>query len=238
MILERIPESRYSRVLRAWEGEAVAILAGGSSLTLKQFEITERAHAEGRLRVIAINDSYLRAPYADVHYAADAKWHAWHNAGIDKPAIGLTAAEVREKWAAFKGQKCALQGCGEPGNEVHLLKNAAHPYNPAIGDISKDPTKLYPGRNSGFQAINLALLAGAKTLLLLGYDAKKPDTGASHWHGEHPKENTPPVYEEMRRVFSKAERELVSMARIINCSPTSELGFEKIPLELAVQEAL
>lgn len=41
------------------------------------------------------------------------------------------------------------------------------------------------GGNSGYQAINLAFLFGAKRIILLGYDMQKTD-GKSHWHGDHP----------------------------------------------------
>lgn len=40
-------------------------------------------------------------------------------------------------------------------------------------------------RNSGAAAISLAVLAGAKRVVLLGYDCQH--TGArTHWHGDHP----------------------------------------------------
>ena len=51
-----------------------------------------------------MNDSYLLAPWADIHYASDPRWHAWHTAGVPKPALGLTAEDVRERWAACREQ--------------------------------------------------------------------------------------------------------------------------------------
>lgn len=40
------------------------------------------------------------------------------------------------------------------------------------------------GGNSGYQAIGLAALFGAKRILLLGYDMQRTD-GQAHWHGVH-----------------------------------------------------
>lgn len=44
---------------------------------------------------------------------------------------------------------------------------------------------IHFGGNSGYQAINLAYLMGAASVVLLGYDMGKTG-GQSHWHGDHP----------------------------------------------------
>ena len=41
------------------------------------------------------------------------------------------------------------------------------------------------GGSSGYQAINLAFLWGAKRIVLLGFDCKPVD-GKDHWFGQHP----------------------------------------------------
>lgn len=40
------------------------------------------------------------------------------------------------------------------------------------------------GSHSGYQAINLAYLWGAKRIILLGYDCRSID-GKAHWFGQH-----------------------------------------------------
>lgn len=45
--------------------------------------------------------------------------------------------------------------------------------------------RVHFGGNSGFQAINLAFLWGAKRIVLLGFDCK-PVGGKAHWFGQHP----------------------------------------------------
>lgn len=238
MILERIRGERFSRVLRLWDGMTVALLGGGPSLTPEQFALVGEARKADRVRVIAINDSYLLAPWADLHYAADAKWHAWHRAGIDKPALRLSAAEVRGRWLAFAGEKCAIQASGglTVDESVHVLRNRDFPRH---GDaLSRDPGALATGRNSGFQALNLAILAGATKVLLLGYDAKSGADGAPHWHGDHPNPSPPAAYAEFKRAFSAAQRDIEDLGvRVVNCSMASAIDtFEKVPLELALEE--
>lgn len=52
--------------------------------------------------------------------------------------------------------------------------------------LSADPTLIHQGQNSGYQAISLAALFGARRILLLGFDFQRT-SGKSHWHGDHPR---------------------------------------------------
>lgn len=52
--------------------------------------------------------------------------------------------------------------------------------------LSKDPTMIHTGRNSGTQAVALAHLFGARRIVLLGFDMAATN-GRAHWHGDHPK---------------------------------------------------
>lgn len=45
---------------------------------------------------------------------------------------------------------------------------------------------MHYGGNSGYQAINLAYLMGAGSILLLGYDMSVGDDGKRHFFGDHP----------------------------------------------------
>jgi hypothetical protein len=45
---------------------------------------------------------------------------------------------------------------------------------------------IHTGRNSGYQALSLAYVFGAKRVLLLGFDFQRTG-GKSHWHGDHPR---------------------------------------------------
>lgn len=234
MILQRITGERFSEVVPNWNGAMVVLLGGGPSLTKEQVRLVEVAHKQERVKCIAVNDSYLLAPWADAHYAADHKWHGWHSAGIAKPSLGLTAEQVRERWAAFAGQKCSIQTGKSIDEAVHVLRNPVFP-NHSYG-LSLDRKCLVSGRCSGFQALNLAILAGARSPVLLGYDAKEWDP-KKHWHEGHPSPDNPQVYPEMRKAFSAAERAIAKAGvRVFNCSPGSALGFDHIDLAVLLQQ--
>jgi len=235
VILKKNAADRFSTVLRSWEGETVVLIGGGWSLTREQVELVGQARDRGLVKVGAVNDAYLWAPWADVHYAADAKWHAWHSQGIDKPAIGLKADQVRQLWTSFAGEKCTIQNSGgevaDPA--VHVMRNRAGPGLHSVG-LSLDPAYLVTGHNSGFQLINLVVLAGAKRIILLGYDgAQNAKTGATHFHGSHPTPTYVGSYEYYRRAFTTAERPLQQAGvEVINCSPgTAIASFRKARFE-------
>lgn len=242
MILRRLPESRFSEVMPEWRGMTVAVLAGGPSLTREQIAVVAQARAADRVRVIAVNDAYLLAPWADVHYAADSHWHRWQTEGIPKPTLDLTAEDVRKRWAAFRGQKCTIQNSGANVTDpaVHRLRNRDFPRHGS--GLSLDPQALATGSNSGFQAMNVATLAGAATLLLLGFDAREPAPGApAHGLcGDHPRPTPIDVYPGYRASMAAAAAPLAAAGvRVLNCSKESAItAFPKIDVEEALCEVI
>lgn len=236
MIFRRLGDSRFSEVLKAWDGELVVLIGGGPSLSLAQIDTVKAAHDAGRCKAIAVNDAYLWAPWAEVQYAADAKWHAWQVSGISKPTLWLTPEQIRQRWRDYAGEKCSIQNsmANIPDKSVHFLRNATYPDH-GFG-LSLDPKAIYTGRNSGFQALNIAVLTGAKRILLLGYDGAPSRDGKTHWHGDHPIVAPLSVYAHYRAAFSAAETPLLELGvEVINCSPGSAIdSFPKVPLEKAL----
>ena len=236
MILRRVEGSRYSEVLPVWKEQTVAVIGGGPSLTQAQVEAVRGT------KCIAVNDAFLWAPWADVCYAADMKWHTWMTQGyrvlpggakqpIDKPRLGLKAADVVARWRDFQGQKCSVEWEGtDLPDSVHMLRNRngdVHGFG-----LSSDPSFLVTGRNSGAQAMNIAVLSGATRILLLGIDGGPDKDGQTHFHGGHPSACTPSVWDAIRQSFSAMEHELERLKiKVINCSPISQIGFEKRRIE-------
>jgi len=198
--------------------------------------MVSEAHAARKVRCIAINDTYLLTPWADVSYAADSSWHRWHTDGIAMPMLGLSADVVCGRWAAFAGQKCSIESSGSKAlsEDVHILKNAngtTHGFG-----LSRDPQKLVTGWNSGFQALNLAILAGAKTIILLGFDGKPGIDGKTHWFGSHPTPTPAAAFPFYRQAMSMAERDIEAAGvHVVNCSPGSAIdSFDKLDLREAL----
>ena len=217
-ILRRLPGERFSEILRGWPDATAVLIGGGPSLTLEQVELVRRARENGAVRVIAINDAYLLALWAEVQYAADSEWHGWH--------------KVRPEFVAFAGQKCTIQNSGAnvQDDAVHMLRDGGR------DGLSADPRALRTGRHSGFQALNLAILAGATTVILLGFDGKPNAEGRTHFFGDHPRPEPFAVYEEMRKAFSAAETAIEAAGvTVVNCSPGSAIdSFPKMTLEVAL----
>lgn len=229
MILKHNNDNRYSTILRSWEGETVVLLGGGPSLSDEQVAVVRRGHC----RVIAVNDAYLLSPWADVLYAADYRWWAWHSKGIEKSVLKLTADQVRERFEAFTGERCSIQhGDVElVDRRIHIVRNKTFPHH-GVG-LSLNQDAIVTGRNSIFQALNLAVLAGGTRIILLGVDGKVSSDGRSHFHGGHPSPTPPMFFEEMRRTFSAAEHAIKQTGvEVLNCSPGSFIdSFPKVSLE-------
>ena len=120
-------------------------------------------YCHGKATVIAINDAYRLALWADVLYACDAQWWKWHG-GVP----------------SFRGLKFSLQADAARWPCVQVLENTGE------HGLETAPTGLKTGRNGGYQAINLAVHLGATRVLLLGYDMQAFKGRPSHWFGEHP----------------------------------------------------
>lgn len=236
-VLRRNEHDRFSVVTRAWEGQTVVLIGGGESLTVAQVEMVREAHAAGRVKVIGVNDAYLLAPWCDVLYFADAQWFDWHTAGVPRPTIKLSAKDVAARFASFPGVKCTIQSNYSriSDDRVHMLKNKSFPVH-SLG-LSLEPDRLVTGRNSGFQALNLAVLSGAPLDLLIGFDAREPGpTDRSHWFGDHPMIEPAAVYQSYRAAFSAAEHLITGAGvKVINCSPRTAIDtFEKMDLAEAL----
>jgi hypothetical protein len=164
------------------------------------------------VRILGINDAYLLAPKMDLHHACDGKWWGWH-------------------YEACRGRlKC---------DSTTISKNAALKYpdlkwvegRPRPG-LSYEATAIHTGKNSGYQAINIAVLMGAKKILLIGFDLKVSDDGRSHWFGDHP-DLTRSFYETWHPQFQTLVDPLRELGvEVINCSPDSALEcFPKANIE-------
>lgn len=190
-------------VPRLWPGETAVCIASGPSLTA-----SDVAYCRGKARVIVVNNGYQLAPWADVLYAADCRWWTWHQGA-----------------PSFAGLKYSVDR-PDPSYGVTTLK-----YTGDEG-LELSPTGLRTGRNSGFQAVNLAVHFGVSRIVLLGYDLQVSRTGARHWHPDHPGTPTP-VYAKWVPLFATLVAPLKQLGiTIVNCSRETALTcFPRQPLE-------
>lgn len=184
-------------VRRIWSGRAF-VLASGPSLTQSD---VDAVRSKGR--VIAVNDCWRLAPWADVLYACDQKFWDEH-CGV--PAFAgqkWTQCELSEKrWGLNR-----VSGLDRPG-------------------LSFDPEWIHYGANSGYQALNLAVLLGVTQIVLLGFDMQAAD-GKRHWFGDHPEGMNNPTEDSFARWCAAFDTIPASIKgteiEIINCSRDTAL---------------
>jgi hypothetical protein len=209
------------RVPRDWPGATVAILASGPSMSR---EVADSV--KGRCRVIAVNNQAIDtidsttkqlvpafAPWADVLYAADAKW--WHC--------------YQDRALKFAGLKVTLKP--NPWPQVHQLQQSPQRV------FDPRPTHLTSGGNSGYQALHLAVHFGATRILLCGYDMRDGLGKRRHWFGNHPpKLNGQNAYATWLSAFQRLAPVVAGMGvEVLNCTPKSAI---KCFRQSTVEEAL
>jgi len=146
-----------------WKQQTVVIMASGPSLTADDVRLVKAQRDFGAMtvRCIAINDCGLArrlplsAPWADILYAADARWWQFYKPAFTGLRIsGENVPDVK----------------GEDGQMVEVPTRPLEMITTGVGPMPRVPGKVVHGNHSGFQALGLALSLGASRVLLLGYD--------------------------------------------------------------------
>lgn len=168
--------------------------------------------------LVAVNDAYRLFPAADVLYACDPDWWELHQG---------CPGFIGEKWTSHESVHNEKLGIARQFG-LHLVAGRD-------GEgFSLDPSAIHYGSNSGYQAINLALLMGARRILLVGFDMHS--RGGRHFFGDHPEPLSNWMqFESLVPTFRRAARLLPPTIEIINCTPGSALDcFSILPLEEAL----
>jgi hypothetical protein len=181
---------------KRWEGKTVCIFASGNSLTDAQIA---SAQAKRGWHYIAVNDTYKRAPFADVLYACDLKWWQAHIENIE-----------------FSGERWTRD------RRIHRQYGVNWIASDNGHGLGLD--RVHFGANSGYQAVNLAYLWGAARIVLLGFDCK-PVNGKAHWFGQHEHglnriQNFALWAQNFKRLAADLRRLNIE---VINCSPDTAL---------------
>lgn len=181
-------------VPRIWPGETVVILASGPSLTREDVE-----YVRGKARVIVINSTVDLAPWADVLYACDGRWWHWRKGAPE-----------------FQGMKYSID-IQASRYDVTVLKSTG------VEGLELRPHALRTGKNSGYQAINLAVHFGADRIVLLGYDMQPGPNGEEHHHPDHPNRSRSP-YPSFRAQFPALVAPLQALGiEVVNCTRQTAL---------------
>lgn len=196
-----------------WPDETCIVVASGPSA-----KDVPLASAKGKARFIAVNRSVQLCPWADVWYACD--YDFW------KHSLG---------GPLFEGLRMSIdiRACREWPEIHHLACNK-------VTDIAiLEPSGAVGwGGNSGFHALQIAVQAGCKKVLLVGMDATLKY--GKHWHEDHPLGMHNPrsnsVYRWARAIDRAADQINKLGVKVINCSSISSLrAYQKMTFTEAME---
>lgn len=199
-------KTQYVTVKPEWKGETCFILGCGPSL--RGFDAS---CLRGKGRVIALNDSFYLAPWADILYFGDLKWWQSRREAIIRIFCGGDIYTLDNQIARVK----AVHSTGKDGLEI-------------------DPSGVRNGSNSGFASINLAYHFGVKRIVLLGYDMKC-DGEWMHWN-KRQEPQKPIKFQQTLNMFNAYFPSLKAPlahagVEVINANPDSNLTvWPRVPL--------
>jgi hypothetical protein len=218
---------QLQRIKPHWLGEPTIVAASGPSLTGEVVHRCRMARWERSWRVLTVNDACRAMPWADALYAADEQWWRARNAAETFAGVCFTCKQLgAESLMVDKGEDFL-----RAFPSVQLI-----PARPG-GNFSVDPDCIHYGEpeHSGFQAINLAILFGARFIVLVGFDGRWVEN-RSHFFGDHPNTLRQISDEECRRV-AKAYDHVNSPVPIWNATPESAITrFPLVTLDDALSD--
>ncbi|WP_375782910.1 hypothetical protein ACE10Z_23640 [Bradyrhizobium sp. Pha-3] len=158
-------------------------------------------------RVIAINSSWHRVPFAEILFFADDRWWREYSAQV---------------LAGFAGR---IVTCAEAVHHVRLEKLYRRTMVPGL---SINPGVVMVRRTSLTGAMNMAVHLGCREIVLLGADGKPGEDGRLHHHAEYgPRLRTcySGLWAEQRKDLETAAADLARWGiSVVNASPGSALS--------------
>lgn len=151
----KVTQQPYGVVCGKWH--RAFLVGGGPSLAHFDFELLRGQ------TLIAVNDAALRLPWATALISADRTW----------------IAHREKEVLAFQGERYLVVSEGKP----RPLSGVIYLRQTTDRGLSSNPGTIHVRGNSGYAALNLAFLKGARQIILLGYDFSQ---GHQHWFPKYP----------------------------------------------------
>lgn len=149
-----------------WPERTAFVVASGPSLTAEDCALLREHRAKDSCRVVSVSNAWkLCSPWADAYYAADRRYWMSYFDPMRKANIPLA-----RMWTQCSS---TVDACG--------VRRVRAVNKPGLGD-----GVLYTNSNSGAMGIGLAVLFGAKRIVLLGMDMQLGPNGKKHFDGNHP----------------------------------------------------
>jgi hypothetical protein len=224
------------QVPRIWEGGDVWIIGGGPSMT-KQFSIPDKV----------VQSVLSGASPASVYSPYMSYLHDKHCIGINMSYKIGTWIDIiffgdnnfffqnKDELAKFSGIKISCH------NEVEKYPWVKYLAKDSRGrGITDNPKMVCWNNNSGAAAISVAVNAGAKRVLLLGFDMKIGESNMQHWHDLYGKGECTDLRRIQKLPFDRHLRGFAEIKKdakkrgveILNISPSSAIEeFPKLSLK-------
>lgn len=195
-----------------WSANDVIIIASGPSLNVSQVHALAKAKLRrgSKIKTMVVNDAGFLSWYADWWHCCDREWWV---ANIERACTfaGITstcAPDVPRAWVDGYFEITGVEG------------------------FDADPGCIRSGRNSGYQALHIAMKCGAKRIGLLGFDMDRSPGGPAHFHPERDKTLIPDYAREWAPLFDGLVAAAVTLdIEILNCTPGSAINaFERVDL--------
>lgn len=198
-------------------GDTIACIGTGPSLTLSQ---VEAVRARG-FALFGCNNVHQVVPDLQVLFATNAQWWDYYWGRDDGPRMHACEKWTNNLESAERYRLNYIRSWNAPG-------------------LSTNPRRIHHGHSSGFCLLNLAFLAGAKRIILLGYDMRyaadydgrerKIGSNPRHYFGEYnsalqhwPKVSVRDgVHVELIKQYEAVAKQ--GFVEIVNCSPDSALN--------------
>jgi len=210
---------------KIWLNQTVILIGGGNSIT-DQFSIPKeivQAVYEKKLHisvyspflssihnypVLGVNVSFMLGDWVDVLFFGDKGFYKRYS----------------KELAAFDGLKTTYAPRSVVRDEnIKIIQRNPYKKEGLTLDI---PNTVCWNYNSGAAAINLAVLLGAKRILLLGFDMKLDESNNQHFHKEYQTDlqKTKELFALHLKPFPQIQKDAEKAGiEIINCNPNSAI---------------
>jgi len=224
--LEKMKKLNWIVPTDMWEGKTVWILGGGPSLS-RQFNVPDKiikGMEQGELP-ISVLSPYMKSIHNEIVIGINMAFRIgdwidmvfWGDPGFYRKP------RVETDLIRFPGKKLAChQSFANPKRKAEGIETIAR--DSKRRGISDNPETVCWNGNSGAAAISVAVNAGAKRIILVGFDMSVVSSH-SHWHNEYGHPKVPPFKTHIQGFKEIAEDAQKRGVEIINASPNSTITF-------------
>ncbi len=191
-------------ISRDWVGETAFVIAGGPSVAAQPLD-----RLRGR-RVIVINSSFERVPWADILFFHDDRW--WRRYGAK--VLATFPGEIYTTWAVNNARVKRLRN-SKPAKRRDR--------KPLPLQLSSDPRAVPMRRTSVAGALNIACIKGVTRIVCLGLDGKFGPNGERNHYA------SPYIWAHSRDTWERHQADLAPLVpqiealgiKVVNASPGS-----------------